>query len=126
LSSAAGLAHARTGFEKRYLAAGETAVVDKLIAEGAAGPAAGEEGLIPIEPFVAHLAVPGFNPQQHGLPISAALSNTHSGGSIAKRPEEKQAMASLLAWSLERPNTQDALPQPLLPSFLLSWVGARY
>lgn len=64
--------------------------MDKFIAEGAPGPATGEEGLIPIEPFVAYLAVPGFDPQQHGLPISTALSNAHSNGSIAKRSEEKQ------------------------------------
>ena len=69
--------------------------MDKFIAEGATGPAAGEEGLVPIETFIAHLAVPGFDPQQHGLPISTTLSNAHSGGSIAKRSEEKQARTSL-------------------------------
>jgi len=95
LSRAAGLAHTWTGFQKRHFAACETTIVDKFIARRATGPAAGEEGLVPIEPFVAHLAVPGFNPQQHRLPISAAFSDAHSGGSIAKRSEEKQAMPSL-------------------------------
>lgn len=95
MSRAASLAHARAGFQKRHLAAGETAIVDELVAEGTTGPAAGEEGLVPIEPFVAHLAVPGLDPQQHRLPISAAFSNTHSGGSIAKPSEEKQARTSL-------------------------------
>jgi hypothetical protein len=91
LGRSAGLAHARTGFQKRYFAAGKTAVVDKLVAEGATGPAAGEKRLVPIEAFMADLTVPGFNPQQHGLPISAAFSNTHSSGSsIAKGLHQEQ------------------------------------
>jgi hypothetical protein len=90
LSRAASLTHTWAGFQKRHFAAGKTAIVDKFVAEGATGPAAGEEGLIPIEPFLAHLAVPGFDPQQHRLPISTAFSDAHSSGSIAKRSEEKQ------------------------------------
>ena len=55
MSRAAGLAHTRAGLQKRDFAAGKTSVVDKLVAGGATGPAAGKECLIPIEPFIACL-----------------------------------------------------------------------
>jgi hypothetical protein len=69
--------------------------MDKFIAEGATGPAAGEEGLVPIEPFLAHLAVPGFDPQQHRLPISTAFSDAHSSGSIAKGLHQEQGQKGI-------------------------------
>jgi hypothetical protein len=52
--------------------------MDKLIAQGAARPPAREKRLVAVEPFLADLAVAGFNPQQHWLPIPAALSDTHA------------------------------------------------
>ena len=74
----AGLAHARTGFQERDFAGGQAAVMDELLAQAAAGPAAGEKRLVTVEGFVADLAIPGFNPQQHRLPRSAAFSDTHA------------------------------------------------
>ena len=74
----AGLAHARTGFQERDFAGGQAAVMDELLAQAAAGPAAGEKRLVTVEGFFADLAIPGFNPQQHRLPRSAAFSDTHA------------------------------------------------
>jgi len=36
--------------------------MDKLVAQGAARPAAGEKRLVAVEPFLADLAVSGLNP----------------------------------------------------------------
>ena len=74
----AGLAHARTGFQERDFAGGQAAVMDELLAQAAAGPAAGEKRLVTVECFVADLAIPGFNSQQHRLPRPAAFSDTHA------------------------------------------------
>jgi len=63
LSSAAGLAQARTGFQKRDFAGGQAAVVDELFALGTARPPAAEKCFVAVEPFLADLAVSGFNPQ---------------------------------------------------------------
>ena len=77
MGGAASLAHAGAGFEERDFAGGQATVMDELLAQGAARPPAGEKRLIAVEPFFTDLAVPGFNPQQHGLPFSAAISDTH-------------------------------------------------
>ncbi len=47
--------------------------MDELLAQGATRPAAAEKRLIAVEPFLADLAVPGLNPQQHRLPVPAAF-----------------------------------------------------
>jgi hypothetical protein len=78
LGSTAGLAHAGAGFQERNFAAGQTAIMDELVAQGATRPPAGEKRLITVEPFLADCAVPGLNPQQHRLPIPAAFSDTHA------------------------------------------------
>jgi hypothetical protein len=77
LSGAAGLAHTGASFQKRNFAAGQTAVMDKLLAQGATRPAAGKHRLVAVEPFLADRTVPRLNPQQHRLPSPAALSDTH-------------------------------------------------
>jgi hypothetical protein len=64
--------------------------MDGLLAQAAAGPAAGEKRFVTVEGSVADLAIPGFNPQQHRLPRSAAFSDTHSKVSIAKARRERQ------------------------------------
>jgi hypothetical protein len=74
----ADLAHAGTGFQERDFAGGQAAVMDELLAQAAARPAAGEKRFVTVEGFVADLAIPGFNPQQHRLPRSAAFSDTHA------------------------------------------------
>lgn len=78
MGGAAGLAHAGADFQERDFAGGQAAVMDELLAQAAARPAAGEKSFVAVEPFLADLAVPGFNPQQHGLPIPAAISDTHA------------------------------------------------
>ncbi|MBI3807812.1 MAG: hypothetical protein HY281_09945 [Nitrospirae bacterium] len=57
---------------------GQTAVVDEVLAQGAPRPAAAEKRLIAVELFLADLAVPGFNPQQHRLPFPVGVSDTHA------------------------------------------------
>jgi hypothetical protein len=70
-------ADTRSPFEKFYLAAGETTVVDELIADRATGPTAAQHGLIAVKTLLANLAQPGLDPQQHRLPVSACFSNAH-------------------------------------------------
>ena len=77
MGGAAGLAHAGAGFQERDFAGGQAAVMDKLLAQGAARPAAAEKRLVAVEPFFANRAVPGFDPQQHRLPFPTAISDTH-------------------------------------------------
>ena len=52
--------------------------MDKVLAQGAARPAAAEKRFVAIELFLTDLAVPGLNPQQHRLPFPATISNTHA------------------------------------------------
>lgn len=52
--------------------------MDKVLAQGATRPAAAEKRLVAVELFLADLADPGFNPQQHRLPFSVGVSNTHT------------------------------------------------
>ena len=78
MGSAAGLAHAGAGFQERDFAGGQATVMDEILAQAAARPAAGEKSFVAVELFFADLAVPGFKPQQHRLPISAAISDTHA------------------------------------------------
>ena len=78
MGNAAGLAHARTSFQERDFTGGQAAVMDELLAQAAAGPAAGEKRFVTVEGFIADFAIPGFNPQQHGLPCSATFSDTHT------------------------------------------------
>jgi len=51
--------------------------MDKVLAQPTARPAATEKRLVAVELFLADLAVPGFNPQQHRLPFPCSISNTH-------------------------------------------------
>jgi hypothetical protein len=51
--------------------------MNKLLTQGATRPAAAEKCLIAVERFLADLAVPGLNAQQHRLPFPTALSDTH-------------------------------------------------
>jgi hypothetical protein len=52
--------------------------MNKVLAQGAARPAAAEKRFVAIEFFLTDLAVPGFNSQQHRLPVPASVSNTHN------------------------------------------------
>lgn len=78
MGGAAGLAHAGAGFQERDFAGGQATVMDEVLAQAAARPAAGEKRFVAVELFFADRAVPGFNPQQHRLPFPAAISNTHA------------------------------------------------
>ena len=78
MGGTAGLAYAGADFQERDFAAGQAAVMDELVAQGAPRPAAAEKGLVAVEPFLADLAVPGLNPQQHRLPVPTASSDTHA------------------------------------------------
>jgi len=102
MRSAADLAHAGTGFQERDFTSGQAAVVNELLAQAAARPAAGEKRFVAVERFVADLAIPGFNPQEHGLPRSTAFSDTHAkkyseaiGGITRRRPVLRLQMPML-------------------------------
>jgi hypothetical protein len=88
----ADLAHAGTGFQERDFAGGQAAVMDELLAQAAARPAAGEKRFVTVEGFVADLAIPGFNPQQHRLPTTTALSNAHEASIAKARGEWQEAV----------------------------------
>ena len=77
MSRTADLAHTGAGFQKRDFPAGQAAVMDKVLAQGATRPAATEKRLVAIEFFLTDLAAPGFNSQQHRLPFPRCVSNTH-------------------------------------------------
>ena len=78
MGGAAGLAHAGAGFQERDFAVGQAAIMDEILAQGTARPAAAEKRLVAVEPFLANRAVPGFDPQQHRLPFPTAISDTHA------------------------------------------------
>jgi hypothetical protein len=78
LRNAAGLTHTGAGLQERDFAAGQAAVMDEILAQGTAGPAAAEKRLIAVELFLTDRANPGFNPQQHRLPLPTSVSNTHA------------------------------------------------
>ena len=78
MGGTADLAHAGADFQERDFAGSQAAVMDELLAQGAARPPAGEKCPVAVEPFLADLAVPGLNPQQHRLPFPAASSDTHA------------------------------------------------
>jgi hypothetical protein len=89
MRGATGLAHTGTRFQERDFAGGQATVMDELLTQAAPRPAAGEKRLVTVEGFVTDLAVPGFNPQQHRLPGSAAFSDAHKN-SIARQSAEIQ------------------------------------
>ena len=78
MGGAAGLAHARADFQEREFAAGQAAIMNELVAQGATRPPTGEKRLVAVETLLADLAVPGFNPQQHRFPVPSGFSNTHA------------------------------------------------
>jgi hypothetical protein len=78
LSSAAGLTDAGAGFQEGTLSVGQTTIMDEVLAQGATRPATAEKRLVAVEPLLAHRTDPGLNPQQHRLPFSGSISNTHA------------------------------------------------
>jgi hypothetical protein len=52
--------------------------MDELLAQSATGPSAGEQRLVAVELFLADLAEPRLNPQQHRLPGPGGFSNAHA------------------------------------------------
>lgn len=62
----------------------------ELVTDGTSGPTTPQHCLVPIEIFSAHSTETGFNPEQHRFPFTTGFSDTHSGGSIAGQPAEKQ------------------------------------
>lgn len=78
MGSTTTLTHTGTGFQERNLSVGQAAVVDKVLAQRATRPSAAEKRLIAVELFLADLAVPGLNPQQHWLPGPGGFSDTHA------------------------------------------------
>ena len=77
LSGTAGLANAWTRLQKADFPAGKTTVMHEFVAPRTARPPTAPHRFIAIEPELANFAVPGFNPQQHGLPITGRSPDTH-------------------------------------------------
>lgn len=84
--------------------------MDKVLAQGTARPPAAEKCLVAVEPFLADLAVPGFNPQQHRLPFPIEISDTH----VAEYSEGARREA--------RGDETGAVDQPLMLA-QTQWVG---
>ena len=78
MGGTADLAHAGADFQERDFAGGQAAVMDELFAQSATRPPTAQKRLVAVEPFLADLAVPGLNPQQHRLPVPTGVSNTHT------------------------------------------------
>lgn len=78
MGATADLTHTGASFQKRDLAIGQATVMDKVLAQGATGPATAEHRLVAVEPFLTDLADPGLNPQQHRFPSPGGFSNTHA------------------------------------------------
>jgi hypothetical protein len=70
--------------------------MDEIFAQGTARPPAAKKRLVAVEPFLADLTVPGFNPQEHWLPFPAAFSNTHA----VKYSEAVSGKTRRRGWSL--------------------------
>lgn len=64
--------------------------MDELVTDATSGPPASQHRLVPIEILSAHSTKTGLNPEQHRFPLTTGFSDTHSGGSIAGQPAEKQ------------------------------------
>ena len=93
LSRTADLTHTGAGFQERDFPAGQAAVMNKVLAQGATRPAAAEKCFVAIEFFLADLTGAGFNPQQHRLPRPCSVSNTH-GTEYSERVRVRQGPPS--------------------------------
>jgi hypothetical protein len=49
----------------------------ELVTDRATGPAASEQGLVPIQALLADFAVPRFDRKQHRLPLATGFSDAH-------------------------------------------------
>ena len=103
MGGTAGLAQAGTDFQERDLSVGQATVVDEVLAQSATRPAAAEKRLVPVEPFLADLAVPGLKPQQHRLPVPTALSDTHAAEyseAVDRKTREGYSSIVIRQWSM--------------------------
>ena len=64
--------------------------MNKLVTDGASGPAASEHGLIAVQPLLTDFAMSRFNREQHRLPITTGSSDAHMVRSITNRSVQKQ------------------------------------
>lgn len=80
--SFAGFANARALLEETDFTARKATIVDEFIADGAPRPAPSEHRLVSVQALVADLAVPGLNPEQHRLPVTAAIAKNIHGAEV--------------------------------------------
>ncbi|MCS6295060.1 MAG: hypothetical protein H8K09_02375 [Nitrospira sp.] len=80
--SFAGFANARALLEETDFPARKTTVVDEFIAHGAPRPAPSEHRFVAVQALVADLAVSGFNPEQHRLPVTATIAKNIHGAEV--------------------------------------------
>ena len=103
MGGTAGLAHAGADFQERDFAGGQAAVMDELLAQAAARPTAAEKRFVAVQPFLADLAVPGLNPQQHRLPIPTGVSNAHAteySEAVDRKTREGCSSIVIRQWSM--------------------------
>lgn len=80
MDGAAGLADARSCFQKRDFPAGEATIVDEFVADGAPRPSTTEHRFVTVQTLLADFAMSRFNREQHRLPVPTGFSNTHGSG----------------------------------------------
>ncbi|MCW5798854.1 MAG: hypothetical protein KIT40_10165 [Nitrospira sp.] len=51
--------------------------MDEFVANRATRPSPAEHRLIAVQALAADLTAPGFDPQQHRLPVTTAIANIH-------------------------------------------------
>lgn len=74
-----GEADTRASFEIGDFPAGQTTIMDEMLANTAAGPPSTQHRVIAIQPFPADTTIFGFDAEKQGLPFSSSISNTHRG-----------------------------------------------
>ena len=82
LAGLAGLANTRALLQETEFPARKATIVDEFVADRATRPAPTEHRLVSVEALVTDLAVPGFNPQQHRLPVTTAIAKNIHGAEV--------------------------------------------
>ena len=98
LSRAAGLTDSGAGLQEGTLSAGQTTIMDEVLAQGATRPATAEKRLVAVEPLLAHRTDPGLNPQQHRLPFPCGVSNTHGKKYSERASREARGVGRGVRW----------------------------
>lgn len=75
-------ANTRALLQETEFSACKATVMDEFVADRATRPSPAKHRLVAVQALVADLAVPGFDPQQHRLPITAAIAKNIHGAEV--------------------------------------------